>query len=206
MKRTKFRKHHTILSLLLLIAVTAVLAVVTGTLASFRDHGIAQNYLYSKPFKVDLVDDFVSGLIVNPGDTLNKDVYMTNNGELDAVIRLKLSPSWEPVADGSGKPLDPLAVSVAYGPTFVEDWTYSNGWYYYNWILEPGESSNYLVDSIKLADVANDHHAANYSGAVYTLNVSSDSLQSYPEATLESWGMTFQENESGKLTWSGGGV
>lgn len=188
----KFRKRHMMLALVMIFFVTAIFILISNTFAFYKQDEGAENFLYAKHFKVDLIDDFVASGFVLPGDKLNKDVYMKNNGEVDSVVRIKLTPTWTPETDINGKVLDTEVVEVDLGDTVMTDWTLkSDGWYYYNKILKPGESTSLLVDSIRLIPVSNDLHDTDYSNSQYTLDVNSQSIQAISVAAEENWGHGF---------------
>jgi hypothetical protein len=208
MSPARVRRHHLPILLIVAAVVTVILSLIIGTVAYFRDGGAAQNFLYAKLFKVDLIDDFINGRLLLPGDTVSKDVYLVNTGETNAVVRVQLTPSWTPATDGSDNTLLTDAVTILLGsnigPAPTGQWTYLNGWYYYNQILSPGEATTLLVDGLYLTAFSNDDHAANYEGAEYKLDVSSDSVQVYQSAVQSKWAMTFtvDESDNNTLTWS----
>lgn len=186
---------------LLLAVIIITLLFTVGTIAFFTDDGSAQNFLFVKQLDVNLVDIFDKIQYTLPGDTINKDVYMENLGEIEAVIRMRLEPSWNPATDALGNSLDINAVTINYGAS-MEDWTLIGGWYYYNKILSPGEQTSLLVDSIKLEAVSNDIHDVDYSNASYVLDVFGGSLQAIVESTQDNWGVTYTIDVDGSLIWS----
>ena len=185
---------------LLFLCLLVGLNLVIGTFTYFNDEGAAENYLPVGKLLVDLVDVFENGKLTLPGDTVSKDVSMKNNGTVDAVVRIKLSPSWDPASDSQSNPLLTDAVAITFGPTFAADWTLIGGWYYYNKILKPDETTSLLVDALKLQAVSNDLHAADYSGATFKLNILSESLQAASAAAEDTWNTTFTINGNA-LEW-----
>jgi len=185
------KKRRGWLHLALIVCLMAAFTLVLGAFAFFGDNGAAENYLPVGKLLVDLVDVFENNKLTLPGDTVSKDVSMKNNGTMDAVVRIKLDPSWDPAADSQSNPLLTDAVTITFGPTFAQDWTLLGGWYYYNKILKPGESTSLLVDALKLQAVSNDLHAADYSGAAYNLNIKSESLQAAAAAAEDTWAVTY---------------
>lgn len=188
-------KHRTdkgrgIIRLMLIVSLVAVLASVIGTFSYSNSAGIADNYLPASTFKVDLIDIFESSPTL-PGDTVNKDVSMANSGTLDAIVRIQLTPSWTPGTDAQTNDLLTDAVTILFGPDAATDWTYINGWYYYNKILEPEQTTSLLVDALTLQAVSNDLHATDYSGASYNLKVHGESLQAMHQAAVDTWAMEY---------------
>lgn len=194
MGKNNTKKRRGWLHLALILCLMAVFTLIIGAFAYFEDTEAAENYLPPAVLKVDLIDVFENNQLALPGDTLGKDVSMQNNGTVDAVVRIRLSPAWTPAQDAQANPLLASAVEVTFGPTFALDWTLLGGWYYYNKILEPGETTSLLVDALKLQAVSNDPHAADYSGASYNLNILSESLQAFPAAAEDTWGTTYTLN------------
>lgn len=201
MGKNNTKKHRGWLHLALILCLMAVFTFVLGAFAYFGEAEEAENYLPPAVLKVDLIDVFENNRLTLPGDTLNKDVSMKNNGNLDAVVRIRLSPAWTPAQDAQAKPLLPDAVAVTFGPAFATDWTLLGGWYYYNKVLKPGETTSLLVDALKLQAVSNDLHAADYSGASYNLNILSESLQAKPAAAEDTWNVTYTLNGE-MLEWA----
>jgi hypothetical protein len=202
MKIRIFNNRNRMITTIVSLLVAVLLLGVVGTFAFFRSEASVANYLYSKDYQADLIDIFDNNRFALPGDTLNKDVSMKNNGEVNSVVRIRLTPSWEPALDANGNVLDTGLVTILYGPSYATDWTLIDGWYYYNKILEPGEETSLLVDSLKLAAFSNDHHAVNYSEAVYTLAIEGASLQALTVSTEEVWQMTYTMDNQGYLDWS----
>lgn len=186
---------------MLFLCLLVLLNLVIGTFTYFNDKGSAENYLPVGKLLVDLIDVFENGKLTLPGDTVSKDVSMKNNGTMDAVVRIKLSPSWDPASDSQSNPLLTDAVAITFGPDFAADWSLIGGWYYYNKVLAPGQTTSLLVDALKLQAVSNDLHAADYSGATYKLNILSESLQAASAAAEDTWNMTYTAS-GGTLTWS----
>ena len=69
----------------------------------------------------------------------------------------------------------------------LDDGVASNeGWYYYNHILDPGASTDNLLESVTFAEeMPND-----YIGATYTITPVMEAVQATPEAVNETWDMT----------------
>jgi len=206
MKIKIFNNRNRLVTFTGILLVAVLLLGVVGTFAFFRSEASVANFLYSRNYQADLIDIFDNNRFALPGDTLNKDVSMKNNGEVNSVVRIRLTPSWAPAVDAKGNPLDPDLVTVSYGLSYATDWTLIDGWYYYNKILEPGEETSLLVDSLKLAAFSNDHHAVNYSEAVYTLAIEGTSLQALTVSTEEVWQMTYTIDDNGYLVWAEAGT
>lgn len=201
MDKIKKKKFLGLIQLISIFFVTAVIILVVSTFAFFEDAGAAENFLDTGNFKVDLIDVFENNKFTLPGDTINKDVSMKNNGTYDAVVRIKLEPSWSPADDGEGNPLLTDKVTITYGTGITTDWTLIGGWYYYNKILKPGEITTLLVDALKLEAVSNDLHRTDYSNSEFKLNIRSESLQVLTEATQDNWSVKYIMSGD-SLVWS----
>lgn len=196
MKKIKrISKTSLLIVVLFLFTLSVAIGIITRTFALYKQDAAAENYLYSKNLEVNLIDQFDASGLTLPGDTLNKDVYMKNLGEVPAVVRIKLSPTWLPASDEAGRLRDVAKVEITYGATQTTDWVLKpDGWYYYTKILMPGQQTTYLVESLKFLAVSNDTHATDYSEATYTLNVDAQSIQAISVAAQETWGYGFTKN------------
>lgn len=201
MRKHGNRKGHGIIRLTLVLSLVAIFATVLGTFAYSENTGWAENYISLGIFKVDLIDIFIGNRFALPGDTINKDVSMKNNGTRDAVVRIQLTPSWTPDKDPLDNDRLTDAVTVMFGPDAATDWTYYDGWYYYNKILRPGEETSLLVDALYFSAVSDDTHDTDYSSAAYNLNVLGESLLAMPDAAADVWDMDY-ELIGGILTWT----
>ncbi|WP_314060196.1 hypothetical protein [uncultured Vagococcus sp.] len=115
--------------------------------------------------------------------TQKTNVKVTNTGNTDAFIRVKLVPQW--LDETATKSLG-LATANTYEIVFNEvDWIESGGFWYCRQSVAAGAQTPILVKSTKpKAQLAEE-----YKGKVFTLEVVAQSVQSSPiEAVTELWG------------------
>lgn len=139
---------------LLIVSVLVILVAVTaaGTLAYFTDTGTAHNVITTGNVKIELkewADDactqpFQDKTGVMPGTKVTKIVEVKNTGTGAAFLRLYVEKN---VYGADQKPMKSDPVSLDFDNT---DWTYSEseGYYYYNRPLEPGNTTEPLFTTV----------------------------------------------------------
>ena len=158
-----------------LIAVTiALLSVIaTGTLAYYTVSETAENVITAGSLKLALREktasgeDFpLTGVEIMPGDVISKIVTVENTGDHPAWVRIKLEKSVnDPALDAENR----MELDIN-----DKDWTYSDGYYYYNNVLEPGKSTEPLFTTVYMSGyIDND-----YLGCKFTLRVLMEGVQS----------------------------
>ena len=133
-----------------------------------------------------------------PGEEKEKQVWFGNDGDVDAVLRVKFSPELklkdgEPVTDRVV--LDSFKLNFSSG--FSGDWTVGNdGWYYYNKVLRSSERTDCTLESVTVSNlIGNDGHNVriDYSSAVFTVNVDGEMIQALQAENIaaeKGWGMS----------------
>lgn len=155
----------------------AVLLVVGGTMAWFT----AEADPVTNTFIAGTVDISINDVFdeddadnVNPGDTYDKVVSVTNDGTKRAYVRVKLTPLFNPV----------LSTDVVDYP-ILEGWIDGeDGWYYYEDILDPQETTGNIIEEVIFdgAEMDND-----YQGATFTLKVEAEAIQATNGAINDQW-------------------
>ena len=135
-----------------LVAIAAVLlfVVIGGTLAYFNSSAIFDNQFNLGNYNIVTQDVFTSPSNWSPGDTTAKTITATNNGSIDAVIRVKYDEEW---TDSNGDEINNLPNdAVILNFTTPSEWTYdaNDGYYYYNYYLKAGEVTTSLIESVTL--------------------------------------------------------
>ena len=123
---------------------------------------------------IDLVEktaeggDFEDVDGVMPGEKVSKIVYVTNTGDNDAYVRIKLDVQIE-LADGDAEAdLDLIHLDLN-----EDDWTGKDGYYYYNSALKPGKSTKPLFTEVTFSkEMGND-----YQNCVATIGVDAQATQ-----------------------------
>lgn len=115
-----------------------------------------------------------------PGDSVEYNVYCENTCEQPMFLRVKLS--------GSVRPMDGIRISSEILKTAEKnvekvlrydinskDWTYKNGYYYYNQVLAPGMSTEPLVTGVHF-DGKN--MGSEFIGTVISVTTDAEAVQS----------------------------
>lgn len=128
------------------LAVLTICCVIigSGTLAYFTDSVQVHNVITSGKVDITLVEtttdklddgkptpfENVSGVM--PGMTISKIAQVSNVGESDAYVRVAV----QKVISGTAGTPDLALIGIDFNTT---EWTYQDGFYYYNKVLKPGE-------------------------------------------------------------------
>lgn len=143
---TKLGKKTRIIIVCALICAIAMAA--TGTLAYFTQMRRAVNVISMARLDMILHDettggeDFPSEGIdgVMPGMSVDKIVYIENNGTSDEYVRISLDKKiWDAEGNANTLNYDHITLNIN-----TSDWTEKDGWYYYNSPLAPGEETTKL--------------------------------------------------------------
>ncbi|WP_243289474.1 SipW-dependent biofilm matrix protein BsaA [Clostridium perfringens] len=126
-----------------------------------------------------------------PGDTVTKQVNVINKATYDQLIRVKIKKVWK---DAKGEPkndLDTKNIKLNFGKNLADSnkpeegkWIEgSDGYYYYNGIVNPkGQTAN-LLESVTLSkDTTNE-----FKGLKFDVVVDSEGVQAANGAVNDSW-------------------
>ena len=147
-KRIRFSKKKFIV---LLSAITCCLAVIaTGTIAYFVAEDTAYNVITTDILSLDLEEDTTGGepwpeegvTGVLPGEEVDKIPYVTNTGEIDFYLRATITVRVT-AADGSALSDEYISMDINHAY-----WTFKDGYYYYNTIVKPGETTEPLFTKV----------------------------------------------------------
>ena len=174
---------------LLILSVLAILVAVTaaGTLAYFTDTGTAHNVITTGNVDIELnewadearTQPFEDKTGVMPGMEVTKIVEVKNTGTGAAFLRLYVEKN---VYGADGKPMnsEPEPVSLNFNET---EWTYSDGYYYYNRPLKPGETTEPLFTTVTFDPLmGNDYQNASAHVKVTAYAVQSANNGDSPQA------------------------
>ena len=175
-----------------LIAIIAVLliAVVGVTFAYFNSSAIFENQFNLGNYNIVTQEVFTSPSNWSPGDTTPKTITATNNGTINASVRVKIEEAW---TDSNGDEISNIpndAVTINFkNPS---RWVYNStdGYYYYSYYLKPGEATSTLTDSVTLNSNLNNSscveengsktctsNVQGLAGATYTLTFTIETVQ-----------------------------
>lgn len=207
MKFYKNKKIRRLIPLLLVI----VLAAVGVSFAWSKQEVSVENKLKAHTTDVTVDEKF------NHKDG-TKEVQFTNNGTSSVFLRMTWTEYWE-TADGkilSNKVNGKEIATKLWTENYQEQWTTVNpadGWYYYTQILPSGESTDLILEKVKLPDdYAGD--LEDYKDAEYHLYFQVEAVQASDtegtlnkdevnaNATWTTWNVTAQVSDDGTVSWS----
>jgi len=170
---------------LLLLALAAILVTVLTqpTLAYYTTIGKATNVVTSGSVELKIHetttggDPFpAEGVYIIPGQIIDKRVTVENVCEHPFYLRVKLVNS---VDNSALSAEDCLEVDIN-----TQDWTYLDGFYYYNAILQPGQTTPQLFSQVEIVGSKVDR---SYIGSVLELTVSAYAVQSENNPAEHPW-------------------
>ena len=126
-----------------------------------------------------------------PGDTVTKQVNVSNKATYDQLIRVKIKKVWKD-AKGKEKPdLDTKNINLNFEKNLTDSnkpeegkWIEgSDGYYYYNGIVNPDGQTANLLESVTLSkDITNE-----FKGLKFDVIVDSEGVQAANGAVNDSW-------------------
>lgn len=172
-------------SRLLFIAIAAILATVLTqpALAYYTAVGTATNVVTSGGVQLRIHEktadgsDFpAEGVYVIPGDIVSKQVTVENVCDHPFYLRLKLVSR---TGNEALTPDDCLKMNID-----LQHWTYMDGYYYYNAILQPGETTSALFTQVQIVgSKVNKTHI----GSALSLTVNAYAVQSENNPARHPW-------------------
>ncbi|EOU1646965.1 hypothetical protein OQL12_002712 [Clostridium perfringens] len=127
-----------------------------------------------------------------PGDKVTKQVNVSNKATYDQLIRVKIKKVWKD-AKGEEKPdLDTKNINLNFENNLTDSnkpeegkWIEgSDGYYYYNGIVNPDGQTANLLESVTLSkDITNE-----FKGLKFDVIVDSEGVQAANGAVNDSWG------------------
>ena len=137
--------------LIFILLLLTISIIVGATIAYYTSSDTFENEFDTGTYKIETQETFVSPENWTPGTTTPKTVIATNKGSTPAAVRIKLTPSWK---DANGDPLsltdshNTEAAIINFADNLDSRWTYSNGYYYYNYYLDENGSTTSLLKSV----------------------------------------------------------
>ncbi len=170
---------------LLLIALAAILAtaLTQPTLAFYTTVGQATNVVTSGDIRLMIHEktadgsDFpAEGVYVIPGDIVSKQVSVENVCGHPFYLRVKLVSG---STNGALSPEDCFKLNID-----TDHWTYADGFYYYNRILQPGETTPALFTQVEIVGSQVDQ---THIGSTLRLTVNAYAVQSENNPAAHPW-------------------
>lgn len=182
LKKFKIKNKKSLFFLLALLVVGGI----GGTIAFFTS-----TVTYANLFQVSKYNVVVEEKFNNEFGT--KEVNFVNNSKAPAVIRINYNEFWTRIANTDQIILNNLVngtslVTKSWTPTFLNDFTYHDGWYYYNKVLKEKENVQVLTainlnsTLLNTADLKEEYHNADYE-----LDFNLESVQASSKAIKSVW-------------------
>lgn len=195
--------------ILCLSAIVIVIAIIaaSGTFAYFSAADTAHNKVTFGSLDIELIsqlkaekdgEEFVTEISpIMPGDIYDDKVTVKNVSDgHGAWVRLRLTPEWTGVIDAPA-PVNPYesfeAFKKAISPAEynfnvgdgADQWTFDNGWWYYNSPLAAGEEAKPLLTqvSFSMAGMNNSHIGSQFNISFYAQAVQSENNADFDGAT-----------------------
>jgi len=164
------RKLLTISLLLILISILSY-----ATIAYFTGTEVATNVITAGNIDITLVEKkAISGELysvpfeeivgVMPGEKYSKETFVINAGDFDAYVRVEVEVLF---TKNNNIPITTTdnPIEIDYNTT---NWTFKDGFYYYNTVLGPGEATEPLFTTVSFVDTM-DNSFGNSKGNVKVL-------------------------------------
>lgn len=204
-KIKNIKSKKTVIALLVLS-----LAFVSGTLAYYRNTFALNNPFETSEFATSVSEAFVSPNGWQPGDTTNKSLTVTNDGDVDVKARVKIVETWKDKNNNvisNTLPNGEKAAIINYHNTdkWIAKTCSGETYFVYTDTLEKNDETDSLIDSVTFNPNATGGFACNrvenntggstvqcegtgadYDGATYSLQLVVETVQA--SAASASWG------------------
>ena len=139
------------------ILIICLSLIVQNTLAYFTAESTARNVITSGAIDITLSEGMIPGQADNtdniaPGDKISRIVTVTNH-DLPAYVRVKCDVT---VYDAGGNSLDSSDMILLNIDT--QNWTYRDGWWHYNHLLDSDETTVPLFTQILFSENAGNEY------------------------------------------------
>ena len=168
------RKIVTLCIVALLIALAAA-----GTYSNSVYIQTTRNVITSGGVDIALLEHTADGtpypkdpVVIMPGDVVSKRVSVENTGSSPAYLRVMLTPG---VNDANLSAADCIQMDLD-----LTNWTYQDGYYYYNQILQPGQTTPALLTQVTFVG---EKITNAYLGKMFSLDVEVQAVQSEHNGT-----------------------
>ena len=196
-----------------MLVILFVLAASFGaTMAWFTDEAETTNAFTAGTLIIDAEDDWsnYSGEDwenANPGDCEPKDFKITNQGSKNMYVRFSFVGSWENVNDFpdphdldlTGFNPDDSLVTIEPVAGDLDDWTYLDGYWYYNGILPPEDpdttADDHVLEFTFLVCLDGPDTGNEYQGASYNIEFTFQAIQATHTASFDIWSAGYYNDD-----------
>ena len=164
------------------------LAAVGTSMASYTNTVTIKNPFSTEgPSGVILAENFNPDSTFLPGETVQKQPYFKNTGDVDLILRVKVNERWKDdkgnTVSDKGDPNAPNvdAVTKSWTDSWKNDWVEIGSYHYYKHILTKADGAHaktpVILSELKLSNqISNDAHGTDYSGLIYELNFDAEAV------------------------------
>ncbi len=187
---------------LLILGIFLVFVTTTISLAYFTSKEKKENKFSIGSIQTKINEDFDknSEEVKNLSTiAVKKKVCIENTGKNPVLVRVIITPQWEKT-DENGNIIGNIVsasnqVQLNFSNDISKNWIKGNdGYYYYNKVLEPKETTSYLLESVQLKDNIPSDEKGEYKDRELEINVSSEATQVNEKALDNKWNL----NETNK--------
>lgn len=176
----KQKRKKNILLFCFLIISSLVLIGTTITYALLTNKNEVDNNFKIGDYNIIPNENFNPPTHWKKGETIKKEVWVENKGNIDVYIRVRVQPYWT-----NGLPLivnDKNTIKLNFSNN--NDWIKKDNFYYYKDILKPNQKTSNLLKSVTLNKNILDY----YKKQEFNVDVIVESIQAKPkEALKEVW-------------------
>jgi len=139
------KKKRNIVAIIIIILIT----IIGVTFAYFQSNVSFENAFNIGIYKLVTTEVFESPDRWNPGDEVPKRITTKNEGTIPAAVRVKFEEKW---LDEDGNDITDQATenSVIFNYEDTRKWVKEGEYFYYKYILEPGEKTTSFLKSVTL--------------------------------------------------------
>lgn len=178
-----------------ILAGALCLATIGGTWAVYTNTVSIKNPFSTTSSSAVMVENFNPDSTFLPGESVEKQPYFKNTGNMDLVVRVKVQESWKDAKGNPAKEADTSKVTKEWTDSWMStDWIQIGDYRYYKKILkksgtESGEDRTpVILKKLTLAsDLSNDSHGVDYSGLIYELNFEAEAVQADTVSVQSQW-------------------
>lgn len=182
---------------LLILGIFLVFVTTTISLAYFTSKENKENKFSIGSIQTKINEDFDknSEEVKNLSTiAVKKKVCIENTGKNPVLVRVIITPQWEKT-DENGNIIGNIVsasnqVQLNFSNDISKNWIKGNdGYYYYNKVLEPKETTSYLLESVQLKDNIPSDEKDEYKDRELAINVSSEATQVNEKALDNKWNL-----------------
>lgn len=177
--------------LIFLLALLFV-GIIGGTVALFTNYVIYSNKFDTSKYNVVIKEEFNN-------EFGTKKVNLVNEGSNDVIIRINYNEYWSKIIEENKVYLNTMIdgtnlVDKSWTEEFLKNFTYHDGWYYYNKLLK-GNSSIQILTEINLSEAIDESiYDSEYANADYDLDFNLETVQATESAIKKIWGFDVSIN------------